>query len=210
MSSTLGVHEEEAEHEVYGAEIPFDDDDAVDSFNSELPKEEKLKDLEKIQKRFKEIEHEAEILREKQTRLEWKIAQEKAEETCSFNATLAEKKEVDSRSIYVGNVDYDCLPEELQVHFNSCGTVNRVTILTNELGMPKGFAYVEFAELEAVQAALALNQTVLHGRHIKVAQKRTNVPGMKQFQGYPYPDPYIQYEYGPVHRMKPYSRYTPY
>ncbi len=26
-------------------------------------------------------------------------------------------KEADSRSVYVGNVDYDCTPEELQRHF---------------------------------------------------------------------------------------------
>jgi len=32
--------------------------------------------------------------------------------------------------VYVGNVDYSCTPEELQMHFQSCGTVNRVTILT--------------------------------------------------------------------------------
>lgn len=34
------------------------------------------------------------------------------------------------RAVYVGNVDYSCTPEELQMHFQSCGTVNRVTILT--------------------------------------------------------------------------------
>ena len=33
----------------------------------------------------------------------------------------------------------------------SCGTVNRVTILTDKFGRPKGYAYVEFLGLEAVQ-----------------------------------------------------------
>lgn len=32
-------------------------------------------------------------------------------------AADAEKAEIDSRSIYVGNVDYGCTPEELQQHF---------------------------------------------------------------------------------------------
>ena len=27
------------------------------------------------------------------------------------------KEEADARSIYIGNVDYSCTPEELQVHF---------------------------------------------------------------------------------------------
>ena len=29
----------------------------------------------------------------------------------------AAKEEADSRSVYVGNVDYECTPEELQLHF---------------------------------------------------------------------------------------------
>ncbi|KAL9662123.1 hypothetical protein QQ045_026952 [Rhodiola kirilowii] len=46
---------------------------------------------------------------------------------------------------------------------------------------PKGFAYVEFLEVEAVQEALQLNESELHGRQLKVMAKRTNVPGMMQF-----------------------------
>ena len=37
----------------------------------------------------------------------------------------------------MGNVDYGCTPEELQLHFQACGTVNRVTILTDKLGNAK-------------------------------------------------------------------------
>ena len=65
-------------------------------------------------------------------------------------------------------VDYACTPEEVQQHFQSCGTVNRVTILTDKFGQPKGFAYVEFVELEAIQNALLLNESELHGRQLKV------------------------------------------
>lgn len=65
-------------------------------------------------------------------------------------------------------VDYACTPEEVQQHFQSCGTVNRVTILTDKFGQPKGFAYVEFVEVEAVQEALQLSESELHGRQLKV------------------------------------------
>ncbi|KAL5992524.1 Polyadenylate-binding protein 1 [Asimina triloba] len=65
-------------------------------------------------------------------------------------------------------VDYACTPEEVQQHFQSCGTVNRVTILTDKFGQPKGYAYVEFLEMEAVQEALVLNESELHGRQLKV------------------------------------------
>lgn len=65
-------------------------------------------------------------------------------------------------------VDYSCTPEEVQLHFQSCGTVNRVTIRTDKYGQPKGYAYVEFLETEAVQEALQLNESELHGRQLKV------------------------------------------
>ncbi|THG22306.1 hypothetical protein TEA_024940 [Camellia sinensis var. sinensis] len=79
-------------------------------------------------------------------------------EDSSSPATQAEKEVVDSRSIYVGR-----LCEEVQQHFQSCGTVNRVTILTDKFGQPEGFAYVEFVEIEAFQNALLLNESELHG-----------------------------------------------
>lgn len=49
----------------------------------------------------------------------------------------AAKEETDSRSVYIGNVDYATTPEELQLHFQGCGTVNRVTIPTDAVGNPK-------------------------------------------------------------------------
>ena len=49
-----------------------------------------------------------------------------------------------------------CTPEELQRHFQSCGTVNRVTIMTDKMGNTKGFAYIEFLEPDAVASALLL------------------------------------------------------
>nr|GMC78540.1 polyadenylate-binding protein 2-like isoform X1 [Ipomoea batatas] len=105
-------------------------------------------------------------------------------------ANQANREEVDSRSVFVGNVDYACTPEEVQQHFQACGTVNRVTIRTNKFGQPKGYAYVEFLETEAVQEALLLNESELHGRQLKVSAKRTNIPGMKQFRPRR-PNPYM-------------------
>ncbi|KGG51117.1 hypothetical protein DI09_44p210 [Mitosporidium daphniae] len=67
-----------------------------------------------------------------------------------------EKETTDARSVYIGNVDYGASPEELQKHFE--------------------FAYVEFKDEESVAAAVALSESVLRGRLIKVLPKRTNVP----------------------------------
>jgi polyadenylate-binding protein 2 len=47
------------------------------------------------------------------------------------------------------------------------------------MGNPKGFAYIEFLEADAVANACLLDNSELRSRAIKVAPKRTNVPGMK-------------------------------
>nr|KJB84129.1 hypothetical protein B456_N006300 [Gossypium raimondii] len=46
--------------------------------------------------------------------------------------------------------------------------VIRVKILTDKLGQPKGFGYVEFVEVDAAQSALLLNESELHGHQLKV------------------------------------------
>jgi polyadenylate-binding protein 2 len=49
------------------------------------------------------------------------------------------REDIDSRSVFVGNVDYGASPEEIQNHFQSCGSINRVTILLDKhTGHPKG------------------------------------------------------------------------
>jgi polyadenylate-binding protein 2 len=85
-------------------------------------------------------------------------------------------------------VDYSATPEEIQGHFQACGTINRVTILCDKFtGHPKGYelsypssffciltllpsryAYVEFSEPEHIDAALALDNSLFRGRLIKV------------------------------------------
>ncbi|OXB78399.1 UNVERIFIED_CONTAM: hypothetical protein H355_009170 [Colinus virginianus] len=96
-----------------------------------------------------------------------------------FQRTTEGKVEADQRSVYVGNVDYGGTAEELQSHFNSCGRINRVTILCDKFsGHPKGYAYIEFEQKSSVKAAVELDESVFRGRVIKVLPKRTNVPGI--------------------------------
>ena len=51
-------------------------------------------------------------------------------------------------------VDYATTPEELQLHFQSCGTVNRVTILTDKGGSPKGCVHRLHRSTMLVQCGL--------------------------------------------------------
>ncbi|KAI1389735.1 RNA-binding domain-containing protein [Hypoxylon trugodes] len=126
-----------------------------------------------MKKRVAEMEQEAAKLREMHAALE-----ERGQEVSE------DRSDVDSRSIFVGNVDYSVSPEEIQAHFQSCGSINRVTILLDKFtGQPKGYAYVEFTEPSLVAQALVLNDSILKGRNIKVTPKRTNIPGLSRGRG---------------------------
>ncbi|KAI9889944.1 MAG: cytoplasmic RNA-binding protein [Vezdaea aestivalis] len=130
-------------------------------------------EIEAMKLRVAEMEAEAEKLRDMQSQIS------------EQNTELREDKEdIDGRSIFVGNVDYAATPEEIQSHFQPCGSINRVTILLDKFsGHPKGYAYVEFAEPSFVTQALVLNDSVFRGRNLKVVAKRTNVPGMVRGRG---------------------------
>jgi polyadenylate-binding protein 2 len=83
-----------------------------------------------MKRRVAEMEQEAAKLRELHAALE-----EKNQEASD------DRNDVDSRSIFVGNVDYSVSPEEIQAHFQSCGSINRVTILLDKFtGQPKGYS----------------------------------------------------------------------
>ncbi|RAL64392.1 hypothetical protein DID88_001868 [Monilinia fructigena] len=126
-----------------------------------------------MKRRVAEMEEEAAKLREMQATLDQQSSDLKED-----------KEDIDSRSIFVGNVDYSASPEEIQAHFQSCGSINRVTILLDKFtGHPKGYAYVEFVEPSLVAQALVLNESVFKGRNLKVVPKRTNVPGMQRGRG---------------------------
>ncbi|OZC12896.1 hypothetical protein X798_00531 [Onchocerca flexuosa] len=136
-------------------------------------------DLETLKKRMKEIEEETQLIRQIQRNVEKQMNLSTSNNTSQSAASIEDKIEADSRSIYVGNVDYYSTAEELKAHFYGCGSVKRVTILTNKFtGHPKGFAYIEFADKEAVQTALVLDESFFRGRQIKVCAKRTNRPGV--------------------------------
>jgi len=169
-------------------------EDSVD-YENDLDMNDEDRELEAMKARVREMEAEAAKLREMQA-----VAERAQNGTSNTDGTSGqtgdaagadgsegasatpgptdeEKEAVDSRSIYVGNVDYGATPEEIQQHFASCATINRVTILCDKFtGHPKGYAYIEFAEPSLVQNSMLLNESMFRGRLLKVTPKRTNVP----------------------------------
>lgn len=85
-----------------------------------------------MKRRVAEMEAEAAKLREMQASLD-----------NDRNDLREDKEDIDMRSIFVGNVDYGASPEEIQSHFQSCGSINRVTILLDKFtGHPKGLVFL--------------------------------------------------------------------
>ena len=78
------------------------------------------------------------------------------------------------KNIFVGNLDFSVREEAIRSLFETYGTVERVSIMTDrETGRSRGFAFVEMTnEGEAERAISALNGTNLSGRALNVAVAR--------------------------------------
>lgn len=74
--------------------------------------------------------------------------------------------------LYVGNLNYDTTEQTLLEAFSQVGEVKNATIITDRYtGRSRGFGFVEMADEEAAAAAIEqLNETVLDGRTIRVAE----------------------------------------
>lgn len=60
-----------------------------------------------------------------------------------------------SKRIFVGNLGFDTVKEDLENHFERCGAVHNVHLATFEdSGKCKGYAWVEFEKLKAGEAAV--------------------------------------------------------
>lgn len=136
-------------------------------------------DVDNITDRLKQIEEEAQRIREMQSEVEKQFQTSSSSSPIAPTLSLEEKMLLDSRSVYVGNVDYSATPDQLEEHFRGCGAIERVTILTDKFsGHPKGFAYIQFTDVEGMQNSLSLTDSLFLGRQIKVMAKRTNKPGI--------------------------------
>ena len=77
-------------------------------------------------------------------------------------------------NIFVGNLSYGTTEESVRALFESYGTVERVSIVTDrETGQPRGFGFVEMTNANEAQKAIAgLNGKDLGGRDLNVNEAR--------------------------------------
>lgn len=82
-------------------------------------------------------------------------------------------------NIFVGNLSYQTTQDELYAAFAQFGTVERVNIVTDrDTGQPRGFAFVEMADKQGADAAIAqLNGTEMNGRALNVNEARPKPAG---------------------------------
>jgi RNA recognition motif-containing protein len=90
------------------------------------------------------------------------------------NARFQIAKGEDLKNIFVGNLDFSVREEAIRSLFETYGTVERVSVMTDrETGRSRGFAFVEMTnEEEAERAIAALNGTDLSGRALNVNEAR--------------------------------------
>ena len=79
-----------------------------------------------------------------------------------------------SKNIYVGNLDYNTTEDELRGAFAGYGQVDNVTIMRDrDSGQPRGFGFVEMANDEEAEKAIAgTNGTQLGNRSLNVNEAR--------------------------------------
>jgi cold-inducible RNA-binding protein len=81
------------------------------------------------------------------------------------------------KKIFVGNLDFGATEDTIRSLFESYGTVESVSVVTDrDTGRSRGFAFVEMTDSgEADRAITALNGTNLGGRALNVNEARPRV-----------------------------------
>ncbi|MGE3843464.1 MAG: RNA recognition motif domain-containing protein, partial [Vicinamibacterales bacterium] len=76
--------------------------------------------------------------------------------------------------LFVGNLPYDTTEAELRAHFSAVGPLSSAFLpVDRETGRPRGFAFVEFADQPAANAAIQrLNNQPFKGRPLSVSEAR--------------------------------------
>ena len=83
-----------------------------------------------------------------------------------------------SRKLFVGNLPYETVEQDLEALFGQAGQVESVTVVRDRVtGRARGFAFVEMANDDGAQKAITeLNGHQLGGRALTVNEARPPAP----------------------------------
>jgi RNA recognition motif-containing protein len=84
-----------------------------------------------------------------------------------------------ARKLYVGNLPYEAVEQDLQDLFASAGSVEKVNVIRDmATGRARGFAFVEMVSDEDAQNAIStLNNYEYGGRNLTVNEARPKAQG---------------------------------
>jgi nucleolin len=86
-----------------------------------------------------------------------------------------------TKILYVGNLFFEVTAPQLEAEFAKYGEVTNSRVVTDNRGLSKGFAYLEFANQESANDALnALDQKVFQGRRLSVQYHRRRTPAGRE------------------------------
>lgn len=87
------------------------------------------------------------------------------------------------RSVFVGNLDFEEDEESIWKHFNKCGDIEYVRIVRDsKTNLGKGFAYVQFQQLESVKKALLLNDKPMKSVHENKKARKLRISRCKNIK----------------------------
>eukprot|EP01067_Filipodium_phascolosomae_P006662 Filipodium_phascolosomae@DN494_c0_g1_i1.p1 len=72
------------------------------------------------------------------------------------------------QGVVVKNLSYSATEENVRATFEFCGAITGVRIPLNDEGQMRGMAYIDFEDMEAIQAAQGLNGQELLGREMRI------------------------------------------
>ena len=78
-----------------------------------------------------------------------------------------------TKRLYVGNLLWGVVEDELREQFSEVGGVEKVEIVRDQQGRSRGFAFVDMVTVEEAERAVAeLDGKILHGREMRVSAAR--------------------------------------
>ncbi|KAI8940391.1 hypothetical protein NX059_004082 [Plenodomus lindquistii] len=88
------------------------------------------------------------------------------------------------KTLYIGNLYYEVTADQLKRVFSKFGEVDNVRVIYDNRGLSRGFAYVEFKNIDEAQAAIDnLDMQVFEGRNLVVQFHRERAPGSDTRRG---------------------------
>lgn len=105
-------------------------------------------------------------------------------ERCRVTATSNKKRKTEFQtdpkksegclSAYVGNLSWNVTEKDLRDFFRSSKIASVRFAMDKRTGGSRGFCHVDFQDDESLERAVAMNQSELHGRPVKVAYSVSN------------------------------------